>query len=242
MIKKSLLSLILIVAILLTSSLVAFAAPTSTMKLGSKGPDVKDLQLTLIELGHLEKKYATGFFGPNTEEAVKLYQKSQNIKQTGVVAALTLEALFSYNKFDTSLVLKNGDEGNNVKRLQQALSDMGFLAKDKITGHFGDITEAAVKKFQEANSIQSTGTAAKLTLEKINTLMNVTKLDTTRVYKSGDEDSGVKALQKRLCELGYLEDKYADTDSVKASKKMFDAAGVKYRAYTKKGEVLSLDL
>ena len=181
MIKKSLLSLILIVAILLTSSLVAFAAPTSTMKLGSKGPDVKELQLKLIELGHLEKKYATGFFGPNTEEAVKLYQKSQNIKQTGVVAALTLEALFSYNKFDTSLVLKNGDEGNNVKRLQQALSDMGFLAKDKVTGHFGDITEAAVKKFQEANSIQSTGTAAKLTLEKINTLMNVTKLDTTRV-------------------------------------------------------------
>ena len=28
-----------------------------------------------------------------------------------------------------------------------------------------------------------------------------------------------------------MEDKYADSDSVKASKRMFDTAGVKYRLY-----------
>ena len=58
----------------------------------------------------------------------------------------------------------------------------------------GSITEAAVKSFQKDNDISQTGVAAKLTLEKINSLLNITKIDASRVYRSGDEDAGVKAL------------------------------------------------
>ena len=36
-------------------------------------------------------------------------------------------------------------------------------------------------------------------------------------------------IQAGIKEVIYMEDKYADTDAVKASKRMFDAAGVKYR-------------
>ena len=47
--------------------------------------------------------------------------------------------------------------------------------------------------------------------------------------------SGIKALV-------YREDKYADTPSVRASKRMLDAAGVRYYQYQATGRNISLDL
>ncbi len=178
------------------------------MKLGSKGPDVKELQLKLEELGYLDPTYITGFFGPNTVEAVKKYQQAQSITVSGIAENDMLEKMFTKNEFDVTMTIRNGDESSIVKRLQQALCDMKYLDAESVTGYYGDKTEAAVKKFQSDNGIQPTGIAAKLTLEKINVLINVAKLDTGRVYKAGDEDAGVKELQQRLCDLGYLDVKY----------------------------------
>jgi dCMP deaminase len=39
-------------------------------------------------------------------------------------------------------------------------------------------------------------------------------------------------IQKGISEIIFLSDKYAGTDNVKASKRMLDAAGVKYRGYS----------
>ena len=208
MIKRVFISLILTVVLLITSVFTVNATPNSTLKLGSKGPEVIELQEKLVEKGYLNKKYLTGYFGPNTKDAVLKYQKDNNIKQTGVVADLTIDALFNKKTLDSSLVLKNGDENANVTLLQNALMQMGYLASDKVTGYFGDVTESAVKKFQKDNGISQTGKAAKQTIEKINAIIGGTKLDTSRIYKAGDEDEGVKVLQQRLYELGYLEKKY----------------------------------
>lgn len=38
-------------------------------------------------------------------------------------------------------------------------------------------------------------------------------------------------IQSGISEIVYMSDKYGDTDSTKASKRMFDSAGVKYRQY-----------
>ncbi len=207
--KKRLTLLIsaVLITVLTASVLTAHAMPESVLKIGSKGPEVKELQQKLSENGFLEEKYVTGFFGRETESAVEEYQKSKNINSTGVAAEKTIEALFTAN-IDGSMVLKNGNEGSEVKTLQQKLADMGYLAKDKVTGYYGDVTEAAVKKFQKEHGISATGVAAKLTIERINELSDITKLDENRTYKAGDEDSGVKALQQRLCQLGYLDSKY----------------------------------
>lgn len=40
----------------------------------------------------------------------------------------------------------------------------------------------------------------------------------------------------------YAEDKYSDTDSVRASKRMFDSAGVKYIEYKKSGKYIKIRL
>lgn len=49
-------------------------------------------------------------------------------------------------------------------------------------------------------------------------------------------------IQSGIAEVVYMEDKYSDSDSVIASKKMFDTAGVKYRLYDKSNKTLELAL
>ena len=49
-------------------------------------------------------------------------------------------------------------------------------------------------------------------------------------------------IQSGIAEVVYMHDKYADTDSVKASKRMFDAAGVLYRPYAISDKKIVLDL
>ena len=49
-------------------------------------------------------------------------------------------------------------------------------------------------------------------------------------------------IQSGIAEVVYMEDKYSDSDSVKASKRMFDTAGVKYRLYKKSGKTAELNL
>ena len=39
-----------------------------------------------------------------------------------------------------------------------------------------------------------------------------------------------------------MSDKYSESDSVLASKRMFDTAGVKYRLYTPTGKKINLEL
>lgn len=49
-------------------------------------------------------------------------------------------------------------------------------------------------------------------------------------------------IQSGIKEIIYLSDKYANTDGVKASKRMFDLTGVKYRPYEMGGKEIALSL
>ncbi len=49
-------------------------------------------------------------------------------------------------------------------------------------------------------------------------------------------------IQSGISEVVYLSDKYADSDGVRASKRMFDSAGVTYRAYTPSGKEIKFNL
>ncbi len=61
------------------------------MKLGDKGPEVKELQEKLIALGYDLK--ADGDFGPKTLAAVKAFQKQHDLEDDGVVGKLTLKKI-----------------------------------------------------------------------------------------------------------------------------------------------------
>ena len=68
------------------------AKTTTTLKRGSTGADVKNLQSKLIEMGYLTGK-ADGIFGSKTTAAVKAFQKANQLKADGVAGAKTLQQL-----------------------------------------------------------------------------------------------------------------------------------------------------
>ena len=49
-------------------------------------------------------------------------------------------------------------------------------------------------------------------------------------------------IQSGIAEVVYMDDKYADSDSVIASKRMFDTAGVTYRLYNKSNKEVKIEL
>lgn len=66
----------------------------TTIRRGSKGQDVMDCQVMLMELGYdLSPWGADGQFGSKTEAAVKAFQKKVGLSADGVVGPLTWDAL-----------------------------------------------------------------------------------------------------------------------------------------------------
>lgn len=72
---------------------------TRTLQLGSSGQDVSALQTRLIRLDHLDAA-ATGYFGAETEQAVRSFQTAAGLPVTGRADVATLDAL----GFDTSAI------------------------------------------------------------------------------------------------------------------------------------------
>ncbi len=56
---------------------------TTTLSLGLRSGDVKNLQTFLIQKGYLDSGYASGFFGTLTQRAVQQFQCDQNIVCSG---------------------------------------------------------------------------------------------------------------------------------------------------------------
>ncbi|MDQ3723378.1 MAG: peptidoglycan-binding protein [Actinomycetota bacterium] len=63
-----------------------------TLKRGSEGPQVEDLQKTLIDLD-FKPGEVDGVFGVFTESAVKSFQKWANVSADGIVGPQTWEKL-----------------------------------------------------------------------------------------------------------------------------------------------------
>ncbi|MDY3280384.1 MAG: peptidoglycan-binding protein [Eubacteriales bacterium] len=62
--------------------------------------------------------------------------------------------------------LQVGDRGEDVKKLQRRLAELGYL-NDKIDGIFGQNTKKAVERFQYYNNLTQDGKAGKATLTKL---------------------------------------------------------------------------
>ncbi len=123
---------------------------------------VSELQNLLKTLG-LVSWEATGYFGPLTQEAIKSFQRTNGLVDTGVVNLETWLKLLGKTKEELSISeffdlpdLFFGAENDKVKELQNILKDKG-LVDWEATGYFGTKTEAAIKSFQVMNGLMETG-------------------------------------------------------------------------------------
>ena len=136
---------------------------------GKKGKDVKTLQNRLIELGWLSGS-ASGTYDEATEAAVIAFQKKAKLWADGKAGPKTIEALFSSKapsgSSSSGATLELGSAGSEVKKLQKRLIDLGYLS-GTADGKFGEMTETALKAFQEANGLEADGKAGTKTQNKL---------------------------------------------------------------------------
>jgi putative chitinase len=110
------------------------------LKVGSEGADVKKLQEKLgVE--------AIGKFGPKTEAAVKAWQKSNGLKDDGIVGDATWSKLFGESKPKAEVIKED-----------VVITPVGSLNIDKLKGHIPDTVLAQIpetaKKFNITSNLR----------------------------------------------------------------------------------------
>jgi peptidoglycan hydrolase-like protein with peptidoglycan-binding domain len=111
-------------------------------------------------------------------------------------------------------VLREGADGNAVKRIQTLLNKKG--ANLSVDGDFGPLTQAAIQRFQRVHNLKQTGVVDHATLKKLEG-PNVHHKD--ELIKVGDKGTNVAGIEKGLKKLGYdpgTVDGTYDKDTAKA--------------------------
>lgn len=161
-----------------------------TIKLGSKGADVKKAQKLLIAKGYsCGAAGADGDFGAGTYNAVKKFQVANGLEADGIVGAKTWAALLKTEQpkpeqtepekepeepmtptGSTCIVdlpiIKQGNKGFTVIAVQTLLGKNNFSV-NYIDGDFGPDTLAKVKAFQKAKGLTADGIVGSKTWVKL---------------------------------------------------------------------------
>jgi len=90
------------------------------MKVGAEGRDIKALQQQLYEMGYMKKADIDSIFGEKTTEAVKAFQKRNNLKQDGLAGEKTIAKLYSADaRISSSLQKQLDDEAKKEKEREK---------------------------------------------------------------------------------------------------------------------------
>lgn len=142
---------------------IAVTPPTNILVNGSRGAAVTQVQKYLYELGN--EIEIDGWFGNQTETAIKAYQTKNNMLSSGQVDRVTLGALqedakeiaIAKSKFVSGSYLRKGAAGFMVTEVQRALNKKDVALKLPVTGVYDTVTYQAVKAFQAKKGLQVDG-------------------------------------------------------------------------------------
>ncbi|GAB4284281.1 MAG: hypothetical protein Fur0025_14910 [Oscillatoriaceae cyanobacterium] len=123
----------------------AFGIP---LRFGDTGAEVSRLQERLRSLGYFRDN-TTGYYGQNTETAVRNFQQYASLSVDGIYGENTDFALRSLlgEANAAAKVLKVGDRGLAVRKLQERLVIAGY-PNVAIDDNYGSQTQEAVRLFQ----------------------------------------------------------------------------------------------
>ena len=208
-------------------------ATYETLKRGSSGEAVSQLQTRLKELGYYTGT-VDGQYGAGTETSVKNFQAANNLTADGVAGPQTQEAIYGYYAIrasdavtsvtarpatttarpatatprpqgKTDIYLRLGDSGAEVRNVQNRLITLGYLS-GSADGYYQETTEAAVAAFQKRNSLYNDGVAGPSTLSKLYSSSAVKAASVVAnigALRRGMSGSAVRSLQQALKNLGY---------------------------------------
>ncbi len=200
-------------------AVVGVAGETLAAQRGNSGSQVSSVQRCLRQLGYFNGP-VNGNFGPQTEAAVKQFQRANGLQVVGNVGPQTRRLLQqrceargggSSSGSNSSSGLRFGSRGPAVSRLQRNLRQIGYF-NAPISGYFGEETRRAVIRFQQAYALRNDGVAGSGTLNAINvTLRSVGEGQDNRndsfpsALNQGDRNQSVRELQTALQRLNYFQ-------------------------------------
>jgi peptidoglycan hydrolase-like protein with peptidoglycan-binding domain len=192
------------------------------LKKGDTDDLILTVQQSLMDLGYMDSDEPTDYFGNHTQEALESFQRHNDLVADGILGEETYALLVGGQAKE--YVMQEGDEGDDVKEVQDRLYELGFLDKSSRTATFGEKTAAAVRAFQSAIKVDG-----KVGAKTLNTLYSSDVVG--NYYKSGDSDDSIIPFQKKLVKLGYLAADYEckgkmDSKTVSAIKTFQEANGL----------------
>jgi peptidoglycan hydrolase-like protein with peptidoglycan-binding domain len=150
--------------------------PYVGLKQGVRGDEVKALQVALQNTGVVVRGGADGVFGSVTATALKSFQKTNGISQTGVLTEQGAKILKLGTGGGTTtpppasspyLGLGVGARGAAVKDVQQALIAAGVTVRGGADGVFGNATKTALTSYQTSAGITADGTVNQATIDQL---------------------------------------------------------------------------
>lgn len=155
------------------------------LRKGDSGAEVKTMQQKLIKLGYDLGEYgADGVYGQDSVDAVKAFQRHEDITVDGLYGVGSREAMETADSIKPSFKLPHATyyyrdymdlpkfHGSGVKNVQEALASIYFYpnksAKDKgIDSWYGVNTADAVKRFQSTHGLKEDGDYGSKTRAKL---------------------------------------------------------------------------
>lgn len=165
---------------------------------GTTDPSVAVIQSKLMDLGFMEPAEPTNYYGSITMDAVKRFQRQNDLKQDGIMGKETIAMIL--DPAAKSYLLKKGMEGDDIELIQTRLYELGYLEKKSlITGNFGSETESAVRALQQANGLTADGLIGSATTELL--YYGDVKAN---LLSFGDKNDIILECQNKLKDLGYM--------------------------------------
>lgn len=130
--------------------------------IGDTSDEIKTIQERLKKLGYFSGK-CDGKFTKATASAVRDFQSDNGLDVDGNVGPATKSLLLSANATDK--VVKLGDSGTDVIKVQNYLIKLKYMKSGANTGYYGEVTENAVKAFQKRNSLTQDGKVGTSTMK-----------------------------------------------------------------------------
>lgn len=131
-------SVAMIVFVMALSPINAYAA--TIIKRGDKGSEVKELQANLRELGFFKYHKITGYYGRITEDAVKRFQKANDIKVSGIVTKATRQEL-DMKSTDVKEEKRISTMSSKVVETKQIIGALDWFKQVRGVWHRGMVAE-----------------------------------------------------------------------------------------------------
>ena len=183
----------------------AIEEPVQVRAAATDAASVRKAQKRLIALGILKDK-ADGVAGPKTEKALRTFQRKRGLSETGVLDADTWDALQNgdedvSNEAVETVAVVTADTAT-LRQTQQRLIDLGYL-RGSADGVWGSQSKAAMRLFQQFHGLTATGSPDGDSAQR---LFSTAAQALPGALRSGDSGMEVTQLQRRLSQLGFLDD------------------------------------